>query len=162
MVLYHYTAPVTSHLGSILQDGQIDTSISNVDIHQPGREELKVVWLSDSTDPDAQQWGIEKTGAVLVVDLPEESVFHWPSWSRKQGIDPDIYDALAETGGDPESWWVTTQPIPRQNIIALIIFAMSEKVQARVFEGEDLRRLFKSTEARQSLTLPKSKKRANP
>jgi len=165
--LYHYTAPVTSHLGSILQDGIIKPAESNLsfDVAHAGPD---VVWLTDSADPKQQAWDSSdpasvKTKAVLVVELPAGRCHHWPAWSTEQGIDPATYAALADTGGHPDSWWVTVEPIRWWDITALVVAPMNVggvRTEAREFAGDDLRRLFDSAGARRALDLPHTKKRS--
>jgi len=41
--------------------------------------------------------------------------WHWPEWSRQQGISEAWYEALANSGGDPEHWWVSPQPIEERD-----------------------------------------------
>jgi hypothetical protein len=170
VTLHHYTAPVTSHLGSILQEGWVRTTESNLSAVR-SHAGPDVVWLTDSTDPKAQAWAtgsappgdpVLKSAAVLVVELPAESVFHWPGWSKEQGIEPTIYEGLADTGGDPASWWVTTRPITRWDITALVIAPLvvhGETFPKREYAGAELRRLFESAGARRALKLPETRAR---
>jgi hypothetical protein len=165
MMLYHYTAPFTSHLGAILSVGQINTTESNLSLE---REHAgpDVVWLADSTDAPGQRWAEQpwedgrpvKSLAVLAVELPAERVHHWPAWSVEHGIAPAIADGLAESGGDPGSWWVTTGAVTRWDIVGLTI-APFEGHDAREFDGDALRRLFQSAGARRALELPQGTKR---
>ncbi len=97
-----------------------------------------------------------KTRAVLVVELPLDRLHHWPVWSREQGIHPLTYRGLAETGGDPNSWWITLSPVTRQDIIALDIAPLVQdgvKKEGRRFTGTELQKLFDSAEARDALEL---------
>ncbi len=59
-MLYHYTAPVSSHLGRILEMGEIEETSPNLSFMGPhAGPEPEVVWLSDSADPGAQLWAAE-------------------------------------------------------------------------------------------------------
>jgi len=181
--LYHYTAPTTSHLGNILASGLITTTESNLSAERRNAGP-PVVWLTDSADPSEQLWasgpaldatGAEtddptilspaiKAAAVLVVELPVERVHHWPEWSRAHGIDPVIEKGLAETGGDPGSWWVTEEPISRWDVTALVIapFTVGDlRGDYRQFAGDDLGRLFQSAGARRALNLIPAVKRSH-
>ncbi len=160
--LYHYTAPTTSHLGSILAEGRIRTTESNISSSQE-HAGPDVVWLTDSDDPAEQEWVTDvspfKRLAVLVVELPPDRVHHWPPWSREHGIEDAVYEGLAATGGDPESWWVTTTPIQKWNITALVIAPFKTdhaQFEYRQFTGDDLSRLFGSAGARKNLGLVKT------
>jgi len=168
--LYHYTAPTTSHLGSILQEGRIRLAESNLsfEVRHAGPD---VVWLTDSRDPQSQEWASGpddratgpgflppeiKTRAVLTVELSQDRVHHWPGWSEEHGIDPAVSAALAATGGDPAAWWVATAPVSRWDVSALVIAPFRVGDQAyplREFAGGDLRRLFESVGARRALEL---------
>jgi hypothetical protein len=159
VILYHYTAPTTSHLGAILAEGQIRTTESNISFAQT-HAGPDVIWLTDSDDPDRQSWVGDvplKSRAVLIVELPIERVHHWPAWSREHEIDQLAYDGLAATGGDPDSWWVTMRPIQKWHIKALVIapFRMGpERFEHRELVGDELSRLFRSAGARKQLPLP--------
>jgi hypothetical protein len=159
-LLYHYTGPTASHLGSILAEGRIRTTRSNI---SPERERSRpdVVWLTDSADPKAQTWILNpqvNAGAALVVELPVERVHHWPAWSREQGLD----EAAASAGGSggPNSWWVTTKPVERWQIKRLVIAPLidrdGKRQEMREFTGDDLSRLFRSAGARNALNLPET------
>lgn len=163
-LLYHYTAPITSHLGSILADGRIRTTKSNL---SSAREHggPDVVWLTDSDNPGEQEWVTTvspwKRLAVLVVELDPSRVHHWPEWSRAQGIDEVMYSGSVSSGGDPSHWWVSTTPIQKWDIRALVIAPLSleggQQVERRAFADEDLSRLFRSAGARGNLGLPETK-----
>lgn len=163
MTLYNYTAPTTSHLGSILAEGTIRTTESNLSFSVP-HAGPDVVWLTDSRDPAGQAWtaGPYKSLAVFVVELPVGRVDHWPAWSRDQGIDETTYLGLAESGGDPERWWVATRPVNKWSIRSLTIAPFEykgTKFELREFSGDELSRLFRSSGARKQLNLPVTKTR---
>ena len=154
-VLYHYTAPFVSHLGSILSEGSIRTTESNLSFERADAGP-RVVWLTDAPALDGQTWmrsSETKALARLTVDVDAE---HWPSWSRAQGIAEDQYEGLAEVGGDPERWFVRTRPIHRSDIIALHIAAFDGK-PPREFDGQQLKALFTSAARRRALDLPKAR-----
>ncbi len=174
-LLYHYTAPTTSHLGGILETGVITTTESNLssEVSSAGPA---VVWLTDSGSSADQRWaagpeldatGAEtgdpallpsaiKTRAVLIVELAAEKVHHWPAWSRAHGIDSVIYEGLARTGGDPQSWWVAVEPIGRRDVVGLVIAPYifnGAPEHHREFFGDDVDELFESADARLALNL---------
>jgi hypothetical protein len=132
--LYHYTAPTTTHLGSILAEGQIKTTESNLSFTKP-HAGPDVVWLTDSEDPAEQEWTTDvspaKRLAVLGVELDHERATPWPAWARENGIEDGVFEGLAATGGDPDSWWVTTTPIQKWDIVSLTI-------APQVVDGEPL------------------------
>jgi hypothetical protein len=164
--LFHYTAPVTSHLGAILADGVIKTTEPNISFERR-HAGPDVVWLTDSDDTTMQDWATDisplKQLAVLGVELDPERVFHWPAWSRGHGIEDVTYEGLAASGGDPERWWVAPQPIQKWDIKRLVIAPMdtgAERIGLREFAGGELQRLFHSAGARNALHLPKTKTKA--
>jgi hypothetical protein len=67
LTLYHYTAPATSHLGSILEEGRLTLSESNLSFETQNAGP-RVVWLTDSTDAAAQVWA---TGPTMDQDGEE-------------------------------------------------------------------------------------------
>jgi hypothetical protein len=153
-VLYHYTAPFVSHLGSILSEGTIRTTESNLSAERADAGS-RVVWLTDTPTLDGQTWmGQSETKALarLTVDVDAES---WPSWAREHGVEEDFYERLA-LDGDPERWFVRTRPIHRSDIIALHIAAFDGK-PPREFEGQQLKALFTSAARRRALELPKAR-----
>lgn len=105
--LFHYTAGF--HLGSIVTEKTLRTSESNIDISGAGP---RVVWLTDA-DSDQHGWaaGGGKGQVRITVGTGGLPIFWWPEWSRAQGIEEFWYNALAASGGDPETWWVCTEPI---------------------------------------------------
>lgn len=164
MTLYHFTVAASDWLGSILSDGQIRTTESNLSM-TTANAGPRVVWLTDSSDP-APSEGNElvaglypiKMTARLTVEL--ENAQHWPEWSRAQGISEEDYETLARAGGDPSEWWVTTRPIYRSSVSDLHVFANDELgIESDLrFEGKELRRLFQSAGARRALGLPTVRK----
>jgi hypothetical protein len=106
--VYHYTAGF--HLQAIMDSGVIRTTESNIQWTGAGPP---VVWLSDA-DGSRFDWAAggakgEIRFLIVTQGLP---IYYWPVWSRSQGIEEDWYHALAVSGGDPDSWWVCTSPIP--------------------------------------------------
>lgn len=161
-LLFHYTAPTTSHLGSILADGRIRTTEFSFAHEHAGPD---VVWLTDSDSPEEQEWVTAtsplKRLAVLVVELDLARVHHWPDWFRARGVDDAMHSDSASGGGDPSHWWISTTPIQRWDIKALVIAPFNledgQQVERRAFAHEDLSRLFRSAGARRQLGLPETK-----
>ena len=157
-LLYHFTAPTTSHLGSILRDGIIRPTESNLSIDETAGPD--VVWLTSNPDPEANAgWatGRLKTAARLTVEIQDAQ--HWPTWSRAHVTD-EVYDVLASVG-DPEEWWISERPIRAFKIVALAfqriegtdegLVAAGETVAV---EGPELRKLFAVASARYGYPRP--------
>lgn len=106
-VLYHYTSMM--HLQAIVESGHLRLTDSNISMTGRGPG---VVWLTTTETEEGN--GLYGKGQVrIVVRTAGLPIFHWPTWSFEQGIEPVWYDALASSsGGDPEAWWVCTQEIP--------------------------------------------------
>jgi hypothetical protein len=81
-----------------------------------------VVWLTSSEVPDSTATtdgpGGRKGDIRVEVDVPQDEAFHWPEWSREQGIHPKWYDILGFEA-DPESWWVVPRDIPHTEWVAI-------------------------------------------
>lgn len=159
-VLYHFTAPTTTHLGSILAEGEIRTTESNLSLerHDAGP---RVVWLTTSEDLADASWqgpdpGHEpKEGARLAVAV--EDARPWREWATEHGMDAADMDDLASSGGDPETWWIVAHPIRRYAIRELLIRPTvlgGKAIPGGVFRGDELRNLFQSAGARRALGLP--------
>lgn len=116
---YHYTADADSHVGSVLQQGVITTTESNISLQ---RTHLgpDVVWLLDRP---MQAWedhglryliGSAKTAVEVAVDLPSEEVHDWRTWAQQHGSDPKTIALLTRTGGgrtQSRHWRVIERPI---------------------------------------------------
>jgi hypothetical protein len=161
-LLYHFTAPTTSHLGSILRDGIIRPTESNLSLDET-HAGPDAVWLTSNPDPEANAgWanGRLKTAARLTVEIQDAQ--HWPTWSRAHGITDEAYDGLASVG-DPEEWWISERPIRAFKIVALAfqriegtdegLVAAGETVAV---EGPELRKLFESRGRQRALRLPET------
>lgn len=131
MNLYHYTSSL--HFAKIMVDGHLRVSESNISL-RAARAGPDVVWLTGSSDPKRQGWGVgrdvrtvdqdgqpialralDKTEIRFTVAIPRAEAHHWPQWSRQHGIARATYNALAAaaSGSNPEDWWVVQRPIPR-------------------------------------------------
>lgn len=108
--LYHFTSPM--HIGEILRSGHIDVTESNVDPFVP-HAGPDVVWLTSDPDPGKHLWsgGGFKLQFRITMFGSGLGAVHWPEWARKHEIDDRWYEALANSGGDPETWWVTERPV---------------------------------------------------
>jgi hypothetical protein len=113
MILSHFTSAY--HLHAIATDGYLKVTESNISLlrEHAGPD---VVWLTDNTEPTSQCWArgsvVDKTGVRFIVNVPDEDVYPWRTWAFDQGIDQFTFDALAQTGGDSDRWFVVTRPIP--------------------------------------------------
>jgi hypothetical protein len=156
--LYHFTAPATSHLGSILREGRIRVTESNVSFDEE-HAGPPVVWLTSNGEQHGHGWhaGGPKLGARLTVEAQAE---HYPAWARAHGVSTATLEALAASGGDPAEWWVVPRPIYRPAIVALRIYADEQFGLSELHvEGAELRRLFQSRGAQRALGLVESKRR---
>jgi len=124
MKLFHFTC--NAHWPSILQQGLLRPTESNIHMRHP-HYGPDVVWLT--TCPESHQpWMhslsvdlvlgvrartpgdyIDKGRIRLLVEV--ETAHHWPRWSREHGIKKRWYRALAHTGGDPLTWYVSETPV---------------------------------------------------
>lgn len=122
-VLYHYTANLESHVGSILRDGFIDVTESNI---SPRRTHAgpDVVWLTTHDVPSAGHgldWGHgvpSKRAIRITVDVPVREVHKWREWAAGRGMDPFWMRRLAAAGG-ANSWRVVQRPIPQTEWVAV-------------------------------------------
>lgn len=121
MVLYHFTSPDDRHLGSILRDGQIKTTESNV---SPFKIDAvpRVVWMTTNPDPAAHAGWSGPTGMKTVVrftiDVPKFTVMPWTEFARRHNV-PDFWQRamITAAGGGScyRSWYVRTTAIPAKN-----------------------------------------------
>jgi len=117
MILYHYTSSL--HMPSIQYEGMIRTTESNIGSPIPSMPPYgdhygpDVVWLTNR--PDVSTTAVNAMGpkgdVCITVNVSGLYIHHWPKWAREQGINEDWYDVLAN-GFDPESWYISTRPIP--------------------------------------------------
>lgn len=159
VTLFHWTAPTTTHLGSILAEGKIRTTESNLSFATRNAGP-PVVWLTTSRNLDYATWMGDvdlKTGARLTVEVPDSEAMPWSDWAVANGMSFSDAKALGDDGGDPETWWVLPRPIHRQSISHLGIREVllgDHRVPHAQFSGAALLRLFKSDKARRNLNLP--------
>ena len=145
MRLYHFTAPAArSHLGSILREGWIRTTESNVSLE---REHAgpDVVWLTTDGAPEAHAgWAVglpgpidgAKTWARLTVDVND--AVPWKDFATQHAMKRRDREALTAFG-DGDSWWVALRPIPRKEWAELQI-ALPDHYPL-IFKGNRLRAL---------------------
>lgn len=132
MILYHYTCRCAAHLGSILRDGTLKVTESNIGSADPKMPPHgvhvapDVVWLTTSQNPIGTQ-GLDgsshdKTTARIVVDVPD--AHHWQEWSQEQGMHPRWRRRL-ERGCYPSQWYVVERPIPCSEWVSIEVGADS-------------------------------------
>lgn len=125
--LYHFTT--TLHLSSILDEGVLRTTESNVSLRRT-HAGPDVVWLtSNPTCRPMKEWGrngLADKGAVrFTVDVPASEVHRWHDWAKRRGMSEQTIAALAEVGGS-RSWWVIERPIPGDEWAEVIFTATGE------------------------------------
>lgn len=118
MVLYHLTCEW--HLETILRDGFLKVTESNIG---PDGSGPRVCWLTTCPEP-VQRWQVparmlqivdawDKSRIRFTVDV--KSAHPWSRWSRRQGIPRWWYNALTDSGGNPDEWYVTDRPVYRRD-----------------------------------------------
>lgn len=123
MELFHFTSEF--HLPYILEDGFLKVVESNI---SPNKRNAgpQVVWTTTNIIRDAQGWEqgsiVDKTAVRFTLQVPDEDVFWWPTWSRSLSIPDWWYDALdVAGGGGSELWYVVPRPIPRSEWLSVRI-----------------------------------------
>jgi hypothetical protein len=116
MRLYHFTSRF--HLDSILRDGVITTTESNVGSPIPFLRPYgthvgpDVVWLLDLPDAGhTHGLGHEKTEVRIAVEVP---AIRWLDWPHTAQMNPKWFARLVKTGGGIEAaahWYVFPAPI---------------------------------------------------
>jgi len=125
-MLYHYTCRCELHLGSILREGTLRVSESNIGSADPKMPPCgehigpDVVWLTTSEHPWGTQ-GLEggpcdKTAVRIVVDVVD--AHHWPEWSKRHGMHPRWRRSL-ERDCYPNQWYVVERPIPQEEWVSV-------------------------------------------
>lgn len=111
MELFHYTSLL--HIRQILQCRFLDVTHNGLHPMSNGSGP-PVVWLTSDAGAH-QRWMegsiVNKGEFRLTVSVPDDEAHHWPAWSKEHGIHPDWYQALADAGGDPETWFVVARRI---------------------------------------------------
>ena len=127
MILHHFTAASTSHLGEILKSREIKTTVG---IHMDGSGP-RVVWLSKHPDPRLQMWCASpaervKLTAMIAVDVP--NAVAWPEFAEAHEVDPAWYRGLHEAGGQAsEDWYVVDHSIGSHAFQALTYWPGSRR-----------------------------------
>jgi hypothetical protein len=108
--LYHFTSRV--HLGSIMRNGEITTTESNLSMSQ-AHVGPDVVWLtSDPESPRNSEWWqgsfLDKTRIRITVEVPD--AIRWDDWVAFHKIDKLWRSALMSVGGSP-TWYVVERPV---------------------------------------------------
>lgn len=120
---YHYTAPVESHLGSIMAEGAIRTTESNLSL-RVDRAGPDVVWLLDRPLRRGETHGLItpqqqtdlKTHVEFAVRLPKAEVHVWTVWAGERRMHPSDWDVFVASGGGIAQalrWRVIERPIVR-------------------------------------------------
>ena len=115
MRLFHYTSNLPSHIGSILAEGAIRTTESNLSAR---REHAgpDVVWLTSDANltaasfADSGKFGYhglvqDKAAVRITVELPARQVHRWRDWVAARGADPAWVRHLSSAGGSGR-WYV--------------------------------------------------------
>lgn len=133
MIFYHFTS--WQHCLEIFASGEIRTTESNVGSGrkdwQPFGEHVgpDVVWLTTREIPTRN--GVDLPAVVgreldipnqkwrvrLTLQLPEEEVYQWTRWSKKQRMNPKWRRAI-EDGMSFQSWWVIERSISLDEIVS--------------------------------------------
>lgn len=122
VTLYHFTA--RAHLDSILADGFLDVTESNVSMR---REHAgpDVVWLTTNPDPSAHDHGltarmngVSKKAIRFAVKVDRRAAHKWRDWATRHGIDRGWLTTLAKVGGS-STWRVVERPIPASQWIEI-------------------------------------------
>lgn len=115
-VLYHYTS--TFHLPQIFQSKFLKLTESNLRLDKTMYK--PVVWLTTVLEPTGQGLEgsiVDKTEVRITVEHKEKYKY-WKVWSRKNKI-PKIWADSLERNQKPETWWVSTEEIPFEDIIMI-------------------------------------------
>ena len=135
-VLYHFTG--THHLASILRDGCLRPSESNVGTPRPppGMDRLPpvgehlgpdVVWMLDTpeiTHPHGLVNALTGTAKTRVRFTVDVDATRWTSWPPARRMNPQWRAAMIRTGGGKvaaKHWWVTQRPVPASAWLAVDI-----------------------------------------
>ena len=116
MILYHFTH--RGHLPSILEEGRLRTTESNVSIHKE-HAGPDVVWLFNTPEvpPTTTNGSLyaEKRIVRIKVDIPKSHVHKWTTWGPARSMSPLWFATFVHSGGGMAAanhWWVATSPIP--------------------------------------------------
>lgn len=120
--LFHFTSELL--LPQIFEDGELISAAETVrrgtGIVQPRLSRWDVfvdelVWLTDEPDPSKHIWDdsnpVKKTEVRFTVRAC--SAIPWAAYARILRFPRGYLRGLANTGGDPRTWYVSQIPIPR-------------------------------------------------
>ena len=130
MRLYHFTHPL--HLPSILADGRLRTTESNVSFSR-ARVGPDVVWLIDEPEPDfsgEHSHGLygAKQQVRFEVEVPGIKWTNWAWAARMTALDRDT---LINSGGGierAEHWYVFPAPIVARRWCSVVDMATGEAI----------------------------------
>lgn len=141
IALYHYTAPTRSHLDSILSDGFIRPTESNITLARD-HAGPDVVWAIDRSirpgehhgllyEPEgkwARSTGMHVMGNVkqqarIEFAVPLDEAHQWVEWAPQQeAFDQRSFEVLIKVGGGMEQakrWYVVARPVPLREWITV-------------------------------------------
>ena len=137
MLLYHFTCPF--HLPSITESKVITRTESNFAIGAPHETHLQhvgpdVVWLTSQPSVKGEGWNaLSFTADGKRSRVPPEpykkdrirftvNIKHaqrWEPWAKRKGADRRSMMALAVSGGDSNSWFVSEVDIPIEDWVRI-------------------------------------------
>lgn len=115
MILYHFTH--RGHLLSILEEGKIRTTESNISIER-AHAGPDVVWLFDIPEvPLTTGESLYEAKRVVrfKVNIPKQQVHKWTDWGPQKSMSPTWREAFLKAGGGMSAaghWYVATSSIP--------------------------------------------------
>lgn len=112
--LYHFTAPMASHLGGILHHGRIwqapSVALKYGDWPHPASA---VVWLTDDPDPANHHWTMAspiKCLARVTVEIADAE--RWIDFAKQVACPKWWQRGMSEIAGHQEHrWWVVPRPV---------------------------------------------------
>lgn len=109
--LYHFTSQ--HHLAAILETG----GLRRGDVPTAETTGFNAVWLTSSHNGACQLWAdspFDRTLVRMKVICPgnDPALRHWPALAQELGVTTRWQAILAETGGNPEEWFVYMGEVP--------------------------------------------------
>jgi hypothetical protein len=79
-------------------------------------------------------------------------------WAERRGVAPEVYAALAKSGGDPDRWYVVERAVRAFEVVRIDIGAVSDDngkplLSPQSIEGAALRKLFERRGRQRALGL---------